>query len=62
MLGLQTEDAGHERDPCSSSRRCGHDHRRVRLVESTLVSIVVGGLLGVTVLALVDRYCRGMDR
>jgi hypothetical protein len=31
-------------------------------VVSTLVSIVVGGLLGVTVLALVDRYCRGMDR
>ena len=31
-------------------------------VVSTLVSIVVGGLLGVTVLALVDRYCRGMGR
>ena len=30
-------------------------------VVSTLVSIVVGGLLGVTVLALVDRYCRWTD-
>jgi NAD/NADP transhydrogenase beta subunit len=29
-------------------------------VVSTLVSIVVGGLLGVTVSALVDRFCRGM--
>jgi hypothetical protein len=32
------------------------------VVVSTLVSLVVGGLLGVMVLALVDRYCRGVDR
>jgi hypothetical protein len=32
------------------------------VVVSTLASLVVGGLLGLTVLALVDRYCQGMDR
>jgi hypothetical protein len=32
------------------------------VVVSTLASLVVGGLLGVMVLALVDRYSRGVDR
>jgi hypothetical protein len=32
------------------------------VVVSMLATIVVGGLLGVTALALVDRYGRGMDR
>jgi hypothetical protein len=29
---------------------------------SVLASIVIGGLLSVTALALVDRYCQGTDR
>jgi hypothetical protein len=32
------------------------------VVVSTLASLVVGGVLGVGVLALVDRYRWGMDR
>jgi len=34
----------------------------VVVVVSTLASLVVGGLLGVTVLALVDLYCQGWNR
>jgi hypothetical protein len=32
------------------------------VIVSTLASVVVGGVLGVTVLALADRYSRGVDR